>query len=199
MGRVSLSRPTVSDSTVVLIRSGMFDIPLIRANSPWLKRRFHPNQAIHTTGQTRACGEMCLTGSCGAVSSFTALTTAIMDGGVVLNSEVPANTVGSVLNRQAKIAGAEIISVSRGVWGLAVWYPNPGRFTKRREIEKGEGDPPPPARSAETPAAPSPPFRNIAIPPGAAIPLSVTGLFREDAVRASEPPKGGNLDDEVPF
>ena len=50
------------------------------------------------------------------------LAEAIQDGGVVMNSVEPANTVSSVLHR-ARVNGSPIARVSRGVWGLAEWTP----------------------------------------------------------------------------
>lgn len=43
-------------------------------------------------------------------------------GGVVLTSADKVNTVGSVLLRRFYQNG-DIVRVSRGVWGLAAWYP----------------------------------------------------------------------------
>jgi len=118
--------------------------------------------------------------------STTAITEAIMRGGVVLASAVPANTVGSVLNRQAKNAG-DIVSVARGMWGLAAWYPNPSRFAKRRDSDKGDGE----ANGTKadgaaiapssTPAAPT-----FNIPPAPPLPPKSV-------------PVGDDLDDEIPF
>ena len=54
-------------------------------------------------------------------------------GGLVLTSENKINVVGSVLNRRAKQVG-DIVSISRGKWGLREWYPN------RRFDRKGTGD-----------------------------------------------------------
>jgi hypothetical protein len=52
---------------------------------------------------------------------------ALKDGGMVLTSADPINTVGSVLNRNYS-QGGEIVRVERGVWGLAEWHP---RLRKR--------------------------------------------------------------------
>ena len=61
------------------------------------------------------------------------ITEAITTGGVVFSTDTPANTVGSVLHRESnKATGAGIVSVSRGTWALPAWYPNPGRFQKKR-------------------------------------------------------------------
>lgn len=59
------------------------------------------------------------------------ITESIIAGGVVFSTDTPANTVGSVLHRQAAKVG-DVISVGRGTWGLAAWYPNPGRFQKKK-------------------------------------------------------------------
>lgn len=70
------------------------------------------------------------------------ITRALQDGGIAFSTVTPNNTVGSVLNRQAA-KGDEIISVGRGKWALAAWYPNPSRFKKKadkidnHEIEDG--------------------------------------------------------------
>lgn len=48
---------------------------------------------------------------------------AFKDGGLILNSAEPLNTVGSVLNRRFIQVG-DVVRVGRGVWGLKEWYPN---------------------------------------------------------------------------
>lgn len=48
---------------------------------------------------------------------------AIREGGLVMNSAEPANTVSSVLNRGWR-NGSDLVRVSRGMWGLAEWYPD---------------------------------------------------------------------------
>ena len=69
------------------------------------------------------------------------ITEAITVGGVVFSTDTPANTVGSVLHREAnKPSGAGIVSVGRGTWALPAWYSNPGRFQKKRAgVEPEEG------------------------------------------------------------
>lgn len=47
---------------------------------------------------------------------------ALQDGGLVLTSQEPLNTVGSVLNRNFA-QGGEVVRVSRGLWGLSSWHP----------------------------------------------------------------------------
>jgi hypothetical protein len=54
---------------------------------------------------------------------------AIRAGGVVLNSAQPINTVGTVLRRRQRDEG-DIVRVGK-MWGLAEWYPNAARFTRR--------------------------------------------------------------------
>ncbi len=44
----------------------------------------------------------------------------IKDGGLVMNSADPVNTVGAVLTRRASASG-DIIKLGRGVWGLPEW------------------------------------------------------------------------------
>jgi len=116
--------------------------------------------------------------------STTALTEAIIRGGVVLASAVPTNTVGSVLNRQSRGVG-DIVSVSRGMWGLAAWYPNPGRFAKRRDADKGDVEPNGDKASI-----------TITEPAPAAPASSGSGL---DWVAEPAKTPGGDLDDEIPF
>jgi hypothetical protein len=61
------------------------------------------------------------------------ITLAIQEGGVVFSTETPANTVSSVLHREAaKAGGGSVISVGRAMWALPAWYPNPGRFQKKK-------------------------------------------------------------------
>lgn len=69
------------------------------------------------------------------------LVTALKDGGLVMNSEVPANTVSSVLNRGWR-NGSDVVRVSRGMWGLAEWYPDRDmRFvpSSKDEAENDDG------------------------------------------------------------
>jgi len=47
----------------------------------------------------------------------------LKDGGLVMTSADPVNTVGSVLTRRFNQVG-DIVRVSRGMWGLKEWYPN---------------------------------------------------------------------------
>lgn len=68
------------------------------------------------------------------------LTEALLLGGIVFTTETPANTVGSVMNRQTKI-GTEIISVGRGKWALAAWFPDPSRFRAKRPERNGDVEP----------------------------------------------------------
>jgi HB1, ASXL, restriction endonuclease HTH domain len=69
------------------------------------------------------------------------ITEAIISGGVVFSTDTPANTVGSVLHRESnKATGAGIVSVSRGTWALPGWYPNPGRFQKKKAAEAPTDD-----------------------------------------------------------
>lgn len=71
------------------------------------------------------------------------ITQAIQVGGVVFTTETPSNTVSSVLNREAAKTTATVVSVGRGLWALPAWYPNPGRFQKKKaatgEAEAPEG------------------------------------------------------------
>jgi HB1, ASXL, restriction endonuclease HTH domain len=59
-------------------------------------------------------------------------------GGLVLTSGNKTNTVGSVLNRRSKQVG-DIVSISRGTWGLKEWYPN-RRFDKKGVDENSNGN-----------------------------------------------------------
>ena len=47
----------------------------------------------------------------------------LASGGLSMTSADPANVVSSVLARRFQSVG-DIVKVSRGVWGLAEWYPN---------------------------------------------------------------------------
>jgi hypothetical protein len=63
------------------------------------------------------------------------ITREIERGGVVLTSSDKVNTVGSVLLRRFYQNG-DIVRVSRGIWGLAAWYP--GRKFQKSGAGKGE-------------------------------------------------------------
>jgi len=58
------------------------------------------------------------------------------EGGLVLNSREPANTIGSVLTRRFMEVG-DVVRVDRGTWGLKEWYPNRS-FKTIRTDDKGE-------------------------------------------------------------
>jgi hypothetical protein len=88
----------------------------------------------------------------------------------------------------------DIVSVGRGLWGLSAWYPNPGRFAKKRDSDKGDSEPntiKPGGAVASPSAQPAGPFglttTEVATSSG-------SGLFGDGA---SVTPS--NLDDEVPF
>jgi hypothetical protein len=61
---------------------------------------------------------------------------AITAGGVVMNSASPLNTLGTILRRRAA-EGEDIVRIGK-TWGLASWYPNPGRFSRRGKKEKAD-------------------------------------------------------------
>lgn len=67
------------------------------------------------------------------------ISAALLSGGMTSVSGNFANSVGSVLNRQDKIGG-DIVRVSRGLWGLAEWYPGRKR-NKKQNDEAPEGEP----------------------------------------------------------
>ena len=48
---------------------------------------------------------------------------AFREGGLILQSKEPANTIGSVMTRRFNEVG-DIVRVGRGTWGLKEWYPN---------------------------------------------------------------------------
>jgi HB1/ASXL restriction endonuclease-like protein with HTH domain len=48
---------------------------------------------------------------------------AFKEGGLILQSKEPANTIGSVLTRRFAEVG-DVVRVGRGTWGLKEWYPN---------------------------------------------------------------------------
>ena len=56
------------------------------------------------------------------------IVTELKRGGIAFSTDSPVNTVGSVLHREYK-GGGEVVSVGRGVWGLAEWHP---RLRKRK-------------------------------------------------------------------
>jgi hypothetical protein len=65
------------------------------------------------------------------------IATLFKEGGLVLNSREPANTIGSVLTRRFMDVG-DVVRVDRGTWGLKEWYPNRS-FKKASEgADKGE-------------------------------------------------------------
>jgi hypothetical protein len=64
---------------------------------------------------------------------------ALLNGGMTSASGNFANSVGSVLNRQDKSSG-EIVRVSRGLWGLAEWYPGRKRNFKKVGSDDGLED-----------------------------------------------------------
>ena len=57
-------------------------------------------------------------------------------GGMAMNSQQPANTIGSVLTRRFSEVG-DVVRVGRGTWGLKEWYPNRS-FKKDKEPAKGD-------------------------------------------------------------
>lgn len=61
------------------------------------------------------------------------------EGGLVLNSREPANTIGSVLTRRFADIG-DVVRVERGTWGLKEWYPN--RSFKAAKTEASAPEPP---------------------------------------------------------
>ena len=61
-------------------------------------------------------------------------------GGLVLKPGNKINTVGSILNRRFNKIG-DIVSVSRGKWGLKEWYPNK-RFDRKGNDNDPKGDKP---------------------------------------------------------
>ncbi len=72
---------------------------------------------------------------------------AIKEGGLVMSSAEPANTVSSVLNRGWR-NGSDLVRVSRGMWGLAEWYPDRDmRFvpSSKEDAEPEDGKAPQPA------------------------------------------------------
>ena len=57
------------------------------------------------------------------------IASALQEGGLILNSAQPPNTVGSVLTRRFNDYG-DIVRVRRGTWGLREWHPHTS-FRKR--------------------------------------------------------------------
>lgn len=64
---------------------------------------------------------------------------ALLSGGMTSMSDNFSNSVGSVLNRQDK-SGGEIVRVSRGMWGLAEWYPGRKRNKKQNGVQEEDSD-----------------------------------------------------------
>lgn len=69
------------------------------------------------------------------------LAAAFKSGGLVMSSVDPINTVGSVLTRRFNQVG-DIVRVSRGVWGLAEWYPNRNFKKKAAKADDGAAEQP---------------------------------------------------------
>lgn len=67
------------------------------------------------------------------------LVTAFKAGGLVMGSNDPINTVGSVLTRRFNEVG-DIVRVDRGIWGLKEWYPN-RTFKKKDDADEGAATP----------------------------------------------------------
>ena len=65
----------------------------------------------------------------GQPMSQASLAEACKDGGLILNSVEPQNTIGSVLSRRFQQVG-DVVRVSRGTWGLKDWYPDRDFRTK---------------------------------------------------------------------
>ncbi len=64
------------------------------------------------------------------------------EGGLVLNSKEPANTIGSVLTRRFTEVG-DVVRVERGTWGLKEWYPNRSfKMPKSESPERVAPEPP---------------------------------------------------------
>jgi DNA-directed RNA polymerase delta subunit len=57
------------------------------------------------------------------------------EGGLAMNSQEPANTIGSVLTRRFMDVG-DVVRVERGTWGLKEWYPNRSFKTKGESTDK---------------------------------------------------------------
>ncbi len=63
-----------------------------------------------------------------------AITDALNRGGL----DVTQASVGTVLLRNHNQGESNVVRVGRGLWGLADWYPQRPRATRRREIEEDE-------------------------------------------------------------
>lgn len=73
---------------------------------------------------------------------------AIQKGGIPPGTGDFFQTVGSVINRRSKAADQQIVSVKRGVWGLAEWYP--GRKFKKNGDASDDKDETTSTASAES-------------------------------------------------
>jgi hypothetical protein len=69
------------------------------------------------------------------------IATLFKEGGLVLNSREPANTIGSVLTRRFMEVG-DVVRVDRGTWGLKEWYPNRSFKTAARAESAPSPEPP---------------------------------------------------------
>jgi hypothetical protein len=61
---------------------------------------------------------------------------AIIAGGVVMKSVSPLNTIGTILRRRQEEV-EDIVRVGK-TWGLAAWYHNASRFSRRGKKEKAD-------------------------------------------------------------
>jgi hypothetical protein len=69
--------------------------------------------------------------SVGEPKSAPQIVEALQQGGYVFTSELPVNTVASLLSRE-EAKGGDIVRVGRGIFGLAEWYP--GRARRKKGI-----------------------------------------------------------------
>ena len=118
------------------------------------------------------------------------IVSALKQGGLAFKADSnPANTVGSILNRDFT-NGGELVRISRGVWGLAEWHP---RLRRRR-----------PQNGVATDDATDPDVINIMTPPEEPIESA------EPIVKVEPPEIDGekkprpkltttDFDDDIPF
>ena len=85
-------------------------------------------------------------------------------GGLVLTGAKKSNTVGSVLNRRQNKVG-DVVSVTRGMWGLKEWYPGRSFGKKSPEGSDSSRGSDPVEGTPTEPSEPEQPFEPPQIVP----------------------------------
>lgn len=121
----------------------------------------------------------------------TEITAELQAGGVMLSGAEPVNAVGSVLTRRFN-AGDDVVRVDRGVWGLKEWYPNRSFKPAPRQPSSLEEIIAESAKILISDESASP-AENPTPPP------EQTRKWTYQARLMDSPPKGSDLDDDIPF